>query len=100
MLILLVNMLGEAILLVKILFIGFIYIILISICFISPLLVRVAVFLLNCILPDPIPYVDEFLMGAGIVTKIISFYTHPILFILKYLILAIGIISVLMLVYK
>lgn len=52
------------------------------------------------ILPDPIPYVDEFLMGAGIVTKIISFYTHPILFVLKYLILAVGIISVLMLVYK
>lgn len=77
----------------KLLLWGILYFVLIGICFTSGLLARVTVFLLNCILPDPIPYADEVLMGMGVITKIIALMEHPVRFILKYVLLAIAIIA-------
>ncbi|MDY5105365.1 MAG: DUF6116 family protein [Megasphaera elsdenii] len=76
----------------KLLLWGILYFVLIGICFTSGLLARVTVFLLNCILPDPIPYADEVLMGMGVLTKVIELMEHPVRFILKYVLLAIAII--------
>lgn len=45
------------------------YVIAIPAAFISPLIVRILIFGVNCIIPDPIPYVDEILMGAGVISK-------------------------------
>lgn len=76
----------------KIILIGVIYLFLIGLCFTSTLLVRVCIFVVNCILPDPIPYADEFLMGMGILVKAVNFWKNPVLFVLKYLAIIGGII--------
>ena len=46
------------------------YLVAILLCFTSPLLVRVFIFLVNLIMPDPMPLADELLMGAGVISKI------------------------------
>ena len=55
---------------VKLLFIGLFYFIMIFLTFISPFMVRVSIFIVNALLPDPLPYADEFLMGVGVVSKV------------------------------
>lgn len=54
----------------KLLFIGLFYFIMIFLTFVSPFLVRVCIFIANALLPDPLPYVDEFLMGVGVISKV------------------------------
>lgn len=41
------------------------YVIAIPVAFISPLIVRILIFGVNCIIPDPIPYVDEIRTGPA-----------------------------------
>ncbi len=53
----------------KILLFGLFYLIAIPAVFLSPLLVRILIFGINCLIPDPIPYADEMLMGAGVISK-------------------------------
>ena len=53
-------------------FVLFLYPILIVVCFISPLIVRMIIFGLDVIIPDPLPYVDEFLMAVGIISKFLT----------------------------
>lgn len=73
----------------KIILFSLFYLIAIPAVFISPLIIRILIFGVNCIVPDPIPYVDEILMGAGVISKIKtveSVCSHP----KRYLFLAIA----------
>ncbi len=54
----------------KLLLIGLFYFIMISLTFVSPFAVRIYIFIANALLPDPLPYADEFLMGVGVVSKV------------------------------
>jgi hypothetical protein len=47
-----------------------IYIILLIVAIAAPLKVQVVLFLLNLIIPDPIPFIDEILQFAFILRKI------------------------------
>ena len=49
---------------------GFFYLIAILLCFTGPLALRIFIFLVSLFIPDPIPLVDELLMGAGVISKI------------------------------
>lgn len=49
---------------------GMFYFICIILCFTSPLIVRVLLFTANLAVPDPLPFVDEMLMGLGVISKI------------------------------
>lgn len=73
----------------KIILFSLFYLVAIPAVFISPLIIRILIFGVNCIVPDPIPYVDEILMGAGVISKIKtveSVCSHP----KRYLFLAIA----------
>lgn len=73
----------------KIILFSLFYLVAIPAVFISPLIIRILIFGVNCIVPDPIPYVDEILMGAGVISKIKtveSVCSHP----KRYLLLAIA----------
>lgn len=73
----------------KIILFSLFYLVAIPAVFISPLMIRILIFGVNCIVPDPIPYVDEILMGAGVISKIKtveSVCSHP----KRYLFLAIA----------
>lgn len=64
----------------KIILFSLFYLVAIPAVFISPLIIRILIFGVNCIVPDPIPYVDEILMGAGVISKIRtaeSVCSHP-----------------------
>ena len=50
--------------------IGMFYLVCIILCFTSPLLVRFLLFAANLAIPDPLPFVDEMLMGLGVISKI------------------------------
>lgn len=52
------------------LFIG-IYIIVFCVYFACPLPLRILIMAINFLLPDPIPIVDEVIMGAGIISKLL-----------------------------
>lgn len=71
----------------KIILFSLFYLVAIPAVFISPLMIRILIFGVNCIVPDPIPYVDEILMGAAVISKIRtaeSVCSHP----KRYLLLA------------
>lgn len=70
------------------------YLIAIPVAFISPLILRILIFGLNCIIPDPVPYADELLMGAAVISKMKTAATiaeHPTRF---KLLLVLGIILI------
>lgn len=52
--------------------IGGIYAILVFLCYTAPLWVRILLFALNLVVPDPIPIVDDVLMGVGVISKILG----------------------------
>lgn len=52
--------------------IGGIYAILIFLCYTAPLWVRILLFALDFVVPDPIPIVDEVLFGFGVISKILG----------------------------
>ena len=49
---------------------GMFYLIAILLCFTGPLALRIFIFIVSLLVPDPIPLVDELLMGAGVISKI------------------------------
>lgn len=82
----------------KIILFSLFYLIAIPAVFISPLIIRILIFGVNCIVPDPIPYVDELLMGAGVISKIKtveSVCSHP----KRYLFLAIAALILILLLF-
>ena len=48
------------------------YPILILVSFVSPLSVRIILLVLSVIIPDPLPFVDEFLFGVSVISKILT----------------------------
>ena len=54
------------------LIIGGIYAVLVFLCYTAPLWVRILLFALNAVIPDPIPIVDEVVLGVGVVSKIMG----------------------------
>ena len=46
-----------------------VYIIALGIYCISPLVIQVILFIANCYISDPIPFIDEFIMVASIIRK-------------------------------
>lgn len=82
----------------KIILFSLFYLVAIPAVFISPLIIRILIFGVNCIVPDPIPYVDELLMGAGVISKIKtveSVCSHP----KRYLFLAIAALILILLLF-
>lgn len=82
----------------KIILFSLFYLVAIPAVFISPLMIRILIFGVNCIVPDPIPYVDEILMGAGVISKIKtveSVCSHP----KRYLFLAIATLILILLLF-
>lgn len=82
----------------KIILFSLFYLVAIPAVFISPLIIRILIFGVNCIVPDPIPYVDEILMGAGVISKIKtveSVCSHP----KRYLFLAIAALILILLLF-
>ena len=51
-------------------FIILVYFVVFAVYFISPLHVRLLIFLANFLMPDPIPILDEVIMIAGIIGKL------------------------------
>ncbi len=60
-----------------------IYLFLVLLCFSAPFWVRLLLFAVNFVLPDPIPVVDEVLMGAGVVSKVVNI-TRVLTFLQRY----------------
>lgn len=61
----------------------FVSIFVLGIYFISPLIGKIALLIVNTILPDPIPYADEIIMWLGLLTKL-SFLANLAIFIAKF----------------
>lgn len=51
---------------------GLFYLIAIILCFTAPLGLRIFIFIVGLFVPDPLPLVDELIMGAGVISKMQS----------------------------
>lgn len=78
------------------------YMFIVCVYIVSPLGGRILIFLINMIIPDPFPYIDEVLMFAGIVSKAIFVMKveefleeHPIIKIIAIVLTIIVIIMIL-----
>ena len=61
---------NEVVSLLSIIFLVIVAVIGGSIYFALPLAVQLILFAINAIVPDPIPYLDEIIMGGGILSKL------------------------------
>lgn len=50
----------------RLLFIALVYIIVLIVYWLCPRIVKLPIFIANCFLPDPLPYVDETIMVLGL----------------------------------
>lgn len=47
------------------------YILFLGLYFVAPFKARIVLWLLNLVIPDPLPYIDEIIMTLGLLVKLI-----------------------------